>query len=284
MTRDWIALDWTTTRRRLWVMRGRDVLDETVDDGPRPADPAATLALVAGRHQGQGVPVVACGPLGPVRAPIPCTPLAGGLWRIDLGDPRIAFHAVAGLRQELPADMMQGDETRIAGFLALNPGWDGVICLTGETSRWVHVSAGEVVSFRSFLSGALVSALGAGTMLGRWLATPELDRATFSEAVADGLSRPEQVLARLWSAHAAATLDGLPPEMARARILGTLIGAELAATRPFWLGQQLAVMGEGVMPRLHVDALAAQGAPAIEADAPRMTREGLIAAWTALAA
>ncbi|HCE72343.1 MAG TPA: 2-keto-3-deoxy-galactonokinase, partial [Ruegeria sp.] len=77
----------------------------------------------------------------------------------------------------------------------------------------------------------------------------------------DGLSRPEQMLARLWSAHAAATLQGLPAGIARARILGGLIGAELAATRPFWLGQQLAVMGEGEMPRLYVDALGAQGAP-----------------------
>lgn len=283
MTSDWIALDWTTTRRRLWVMRGRDVLDEAVDDGPRPADAASILALVAGRHAGQGVPVVACGPLGPVRDMVPCAPLAGRLWQIDLGDPRVALHTVPGLKQAQPADMMQGDETRVAGFLALNPGWDGVICLVGETSRWVHVSAGEVISFRSFLFGALISAVTAGTQLGRWLTTSDLDGAAFIDAVADGLSRPEQVLARFWSAHADATLSALPPEVARARILGGLIGAELAATRPFWLGQQLAVLGEGEMPRLHVDALAAQGAPATLGDAPRMTREGLIAAWKSLA-
>lgn len=282
MTRDWIALDWTTTRRRLWVMRGRDVLEEAVEDGPRPADAASILALVAGRHRGRGVPVVACGPLGPVRDSVPCPPLAGGLWQIDLGDPHVALHAVPGLGQAQPADLMQGDETRVAGFLALNPGWDGVICLTGDTSRWVHVSAGEVVSFRSFLSGALIAALSAGTVLGRWLAGPDCDKTAFAEAVADGLSRPEQVLARLWSAHAAATMRALPSEVARARILGGLIGAELAATRPFWLGQNLAVLGEGEMAGLRVDALAAQGAPALLADGPRMTREGLIAAWVAL--
>ncbi|MCE8514040.1 2-dehydro-3-deoxygalactonokinase [Ruegeria pomeroyi] len=284
MTRDWIALDWTTTRRRLWVMRGRDVLDEAVDDGPRPADAASILALVAGRHVGQRVPVIACGPLGPVRDVVPCAPLSGGLWQIDLGDPRVVLNAVPGLAQAEPADMMQGDETRVAGFLALNPGWDGVICLTGDTSRWVHVSAGEVVSFRSFLSGAILSSLAAGTVLGRWLGAAGVDAGAFSDAVADGLSRPEQMLARLWSAHAAATLQGLPEEAARAQILGGLIGAELAATRPFWLGQQLAVMGEGQMPRLYVDALAAQGAPATQADAARMTRQGLIATWEAITA
>lgn len=284
MTRDWIALDWTATCRRVWVMRGRDVLDEIVDSGPRVAEPAAILALVAGRHGGQAVPVMACGPLGPVRDAVPCTPLSGGFWQIDLGDPRVALHAIPGLAQAKPADMMQGDETRVAGFLSLNPGWDGVICLTGESSRWVHVSAGEVISFRSFLSGSLLSALAAGTVLGRWLDAPGLDTGAFSDAVVDGLSRPEQILARLWSVHADATLQGLPAEIARARILGGLIGAELAATRPFWLGQQLAVMGEGEMPRLYVDALGAQGAAATQADAARMTRQGLIAAWDAITA
>lgn len=284
MGRDWIALDWGMTARRIWVMRGRDPLDEIVETGPRAPDRAAILSLVEGRHAGQGVPVVACGPLGPVRETVPCAPLSGGLWQIDLGDPRVVLHAVPGLAQTEPADMMQGDETRIAGFLALNSDWDGVICLTGETSRWVHVSAGEVVSFRSFLSGAMLAAMAGGTVLGRWLSAPDLDKAAFEAAVADGLSRPEQMLARLWSAHAASTLQGLPAGIARARILGGLIGAELAATRPFWLGQQLAVMGEGEMPRLYVDALGAQGAPATQADAARMTRAGLVAAWGAMTA
>ena len=48
---------------------------------------------------------------------------------------------------------MRGEETQIAGFLALNPGWDGVICLPGTHSKWAHVSAGEVVSFQTFLTG-----------------------------------------------------------------------------------------------------------------------------------
>ncbi|HCE69888.1 MAG TPA: 2-keto-3-deoxy-galactonokinase, partial [Ruegeria sp.] len=65
MGRDWIALDWGMTARRIWVMRGRDPLDEIVETGPRAPDRAAILSLVAGRHAGQGVPVVACGPLGP---------------------------------------------------------------------------------------------------------------------------------------------------------------------------------------------------------------------------
>ena len=60
-------------------------------------------------------------------------------------------------------NVMRGEETQIAGFLSLNPGFDGVICLPGTHTKWAQVSAGEVVSLRSFMTGELFALLsGAG--------------------------------------------------------------------------------------------------------------------------
>ena len=62
-------------------------------------------------------------------------------------DPRLALFIVPGLSQASPPDVMRGEETQIAGFLAAHPGFDGVLCLPGTHTKWVHLSAGEVVEF-----------------------------------------------------------------------------------------------------------------------------------------
>jgi 2-dehydro-3-deoxygalactonokinase len=73
-------------------------------------------------------------------------------------------------------------------------------------------------------------------------------------------------------------LNGLAPATARARLSGLLIGAELAAARPYWLGQHIAVIGAAALARAYVDALGQQGSPAILAGGNSMTLAGLAAA------
>jgi 2-dehydro-3-deoxygalactonokinase len=70
--------------------------------------------------------------------------------------------------------------------------------------------------------------------------------------------------------------------VARARLSGLLIGAELAAAKPYWLGQQIAVIGEGSLSKLYVDALSAQSAPATQVQAAAITLAGLAAAYRRL--
>ena len=47
--------------------------------------------------------------------------------------------------------------------------------------------------------------------------------------------------------------------VARARLSGLLIGAELSAARPYWLGNRVMVVGDGPLGALYGRALAAQG-------------------------
>jgi 2-dehydro-3-deoxygalactonokinase len=142
---------------------------------------------------------------------------------------------------------------RIAGALARRQNWDGVICLPmGDVTHWCQISAGEVVSFQSALTPALALALGAA------------ERAD-PAALADTLSRPERLSLHLRSA----TLDGAP-----AAVAGHLIGAELAAMRPYWLGQRVIVIAPGGP---YADALATQGVPVDRLDPAEAASAGLVA-------
>ena len=169
---DWIAVDWGTSRLRAWAMAAgcavlADAASERGMGGLASADfEPALLALVGGWLGQAAVPVVACGMVGArqgwVEAPyrtVPCAPLGEATVTAPARDPRLRVRVVPGLAQARPPDVMRGEETQIAGWLAARPGFDGVLCLPGSHSKWVRVSAGEVVSFQTFMTGELFAAL-----------------------------------------------------------------------------------------------------------------------------
>jgi 2-dehydro-3-deoxygalactonokinase len=203
---------------------------------------------------------------------------------IQVGGTDLNVHIIPGLRQTTPADVMRGEETQIAGFLALNDGWDGVICLPGTHTKWAQISAGEVVSFQTFMTGELFALTAEASVLRYSVGSDAWDENAFDSAVSDTLSKPEKLAARLFSIRADDLLNGTPPASLRARLSGLLIGAELAAARPYWLGTNIALIGATTQAQIYARALQSQGAPALIADAERMTLSGLTTAYRKLIA
>ena len=270
---DWIAADWGTTNLRVWAMTndGSVLAEAQSDQGmgklSRNAFEPALLDLI-GTWVAGPITVVTCGMVGArqgwaeakyARVPCPATPAA--FTRAETTNPNLSVFVIPGISQDQPADVMRGEETQIAGFLARNSGWDGVICLPGTHTKWVHVSANEVVSFQTFMTGELFAVLSEQTVLRHSLVGDGWDDDAFAAAVNDTLSRPERVAANLFSVRADSLLHDLSPDVARARLSGLLIGLELAGARPYWLGQQIAVIGAGRISTLYVKALGLQGAP-----------------------
>lgn len=287
---DWIAVDWGTSHLRAWAMTasGTVLADAASDDGMSSLDPGGfepALRRLIDPWRSGPVQVIACGMVGSRQgwaeapyAAVPCAALPAPLIPVQTRDPDLSAWIVPGLKQTAPPDVMRGEETQIAGFLSLNPGWDGVICLPGTHSKWAEVSAGEVVSFQTFMTGELFALLGDRSVLRHSIDPDGWDDAAFAEALTDTIARPEKLAARLFTLRADHLLSGASGATARARLSGLLIGAELAAARPYWLGRQLAVIGAPALAASYVAALAAQGAPAAQARADRMTLAGLTAA------
>lgn len=291
-TATWIAVDWGTSNLRIWAMAGSEVLVRAQSPhgmGTLTRDQfGPTLeALIADWPITPDTPVIACGMVGarqgwaeaPYRT-LPCTPHDSVLIRVENNSRPV--HIIPGLKQPVPADVMRGEETQIAGFLALNPGWDGVICLPGTHSKWVHISAGEVISFQTFMTGEMFALLQDHSVLRHSLHGDGIDDAAFDAALDETLSRPEKLAAKLFAIRAGDLLDGTSGAINRARLSGALIGAELAAAKSYWLGQQIALIGAAAQSNLYARALQTQGAPATVADAERMTLAGLTAAFRAV--
>ncbi|MBO9446840.1 2-dehydro-3-deoxygalactonokinase [Ruegeria sp. R14_0] len=286
MTTEWIAVDWGTSHLRVWAMRGETVLDQAQSDRGmarlrKEAFEPALLDLVGGWLGAEPVDVIACGMVGArqgwVEAPyaaVPSAPLPDAPIRVPGTDPRIRAFVVPGIKQNTPPDVMRGEETQIAGFLAGRSNWDGVICLPGTHSKWVQISAGEVVSFRTFMTGEMFELLSDQSVL-KHSVSDGWDADAFADAVADALSKPEQLAARLFGLRAADLLHDQDKGTARAKLSGMLIGAELAATRPYWLGQQLAIIGAEEISQIYAGALQLQGALVDTVNATQCTLAGL---------
>ncbi|MFL4470542.1 2-dehydro-3-deoxygalactonokinase [Tateyamaria armeniaca] len=282
----WIAVDWGTSHLRAWLMdRSGAVIERRQSDAgmgtlDRDGFEPALRALVG---DALPAPVLACGMVGSRQgwaeapyATAPCPP-PGAAQAVQV--PGLDVRILPGVKQPRPADVMRGEETQIAGYLATHPGFDGVICLPGTHTKWVHISAGEIVSFRTAMTGEMFSLLSTQSVLRHSMGTG-WDAASFDAGVDQAISKPEALAASLFSLRAEGLLAGLNPDAARARLSGLLIGAELAAMRPYWLGQQVALIGAESLSRAYADALAVQSVPCHSAGVEDMTLAGLTAAWT----
>lgn len=288
ITPTWIAVDWGTSNLRAWAMDGKRVLAQAEsDDGmgklTREGFEPALLRLVGPWLERGPVPVYACGMVGsrqgwveaPYRA-VPCTPLdPAAQVAAPTTDPRLNVHIAPGLKQTSPADVMRGEETQIAGALSLMPGYDGILCLPGTHSKWAQISAGEVVSFQTFMTGEMFALLSTASVLRHGLQGDGWDDTAFDAAVSDALSRPERLGARLFSLRAEGLIAGLTPAAARARLSGLLIGTELAAARPYWLGQRVTLVGASRLSNAYARALKAQGVDAHSLSVTDCTLAGL---------
>lgn len=286
MNTEWIAADWGTSHLRVWAMQGATVLDCAKSDNGMARIgtgrfQTALMELVENWLKDGPIDVIACGMVGArqgwVEAPystVPSQPLPQVPVRVPSTDPRIRAFVIPGLKQLTPPDVMRGEETQIAGFLGTRQNWDGVLCLPGTHTKWVQVSAGEIVSFRTLMTGEIFDLLSAQSVL-RHSIGEGWDEDAFADAVADTLSKPEQLAARLFGLRAADLLHDQDKDIARARLSGLLIGAELAATRPYWLGQQLAIIGADAVSRVYAAALRQQGAFVETANATEATLAGL---------
>ncbi|CUH75660.1 2-keto-3-deoxy-galactonokinase [Tritonibacter multivorans] len=255
--RTWIALDADHSPWRAWVMGGGEPTSHLVSD----MSEAARLA--------PGAEVLVSGLPGTPGATVPEKPA-----RLKpLRGSQQGLLATPTLTQKAPAGVLAAATLRIDAFLSLNPDWDGVLCLPGASTHWVQISAEEVVSFQSFATVQLVQGFLGATSA----AAP--DPASLRAQSEDVMSRPERLAARLSEAQTGLQLGHLTAEIAAGQIWGACLGAELAAARPYWLGQNLAVIAPAALEAPYCAAIEHQGLPVTRADEARLTRLGFERAW-----
>jgi 2-dehydro-3-deoxygalactonokinase len=294
----WIAVDWGTSNLRVWGLDsdGQVIAEASSDKGMARLDRTgfepALLELVDGwlRHDRQ-TPVIACGMVGArqgwVEVPYrhaPCQPvLFDVIGSPATHDPRLRVIILAGIKQLEPADVMRGEETQIAGILLGEPRFEGVLCLPGTHTKWVRISAGEIVHFTTFMTGELFNLLSLHSVLRHSLDGAGWNAVEFTSIIRSVIAEPASFTARLFSVRAETLVWGLDAATANARLSGLLIGAELVAAKTCWLEQDVTIVGNGVQSERYAEGLRTLGRSPRVLDATDVTLAGLKSAYLQIA-
>ncbi len=293
-TADWIAVDWGTSNLRVWMM-GSDGLPFAQDSSDKgmaglacDAFEPALLELIAPYLASDRVTQVVCAGMvgareGWLEAPYVATPCAPPSGQAAVSphstDPRLSVHILPGVKQMSPPDVMRGEETQIAGLLRSQPEFDGILCLPGTHTKWVHISAGEIVSFQTCMTGEMFALLSGRSVLCRSVTNAGWDQDSFLTAVTNAMDRPQAFAAQLFGIRAAGLLLDTPVNAGRSRLSGLLIGLELAGVRSYWLGRHVAILGADAVATHYRTALAEQGIQAEMLEITNLTLAGLTTAY-----
>jgi 2-dehydro-3-deoxygalactonokinase len=295
---NWIAADWGTTHLRVWSMsQSNEILDHRQSENGMgklvsSQFEVALLDLVEDCLQpGRQTPVVICGMAGArqgwIEAPYlttPCPPPALSEATVVPGtDPRLDVRILPGVRQMTPADVMRGEETQIAGFLSLEPEFEGRLCLPGTHTKWVELKKGTIRSFSTYMTGELFNLLSKQSVLRHGIAQAELDQNAFQTAIRDINSAPATLTEELFRIRAEGLLSGLSPAAAYSRLSGLLIGAELAAVkRGAAPNEQIVILGSDRIAAAYELGLTTLGLPSKCLPAEDITLRGLTLAYSSL--
>ncbi|QDG75858.1 2-dehydro-3-deoxygalactonokinase [Labrenzia sp. PHM005] len=290
----WIAADWGTTNLRIWALGADDcpIVHRSSEKGMGALTPdqfeAALLELVEDcLTAGRTTPIIVCGMAGSRQgwseAPYktaPCPPPGiHDATTVATDDPRLDVRILPGIKQMSPADVMRGEETQIAGFLASRPNFEGLLCLPGTHTKWAALESGVITRFRTSMTGEVYALLRKQSVLRHGLSTEALDETAFTEAVLEMAQHPERLTGELFGIRASGLVDNLSPQAASGRLSGLLIGAELAAMAPIFDLRQTAILGSDTIAKAYATALTALEHKSDPLDADTLTLTGLTLAY-----
>jgi 2-dehydro-3-deoxygalactonokinase len=280
-----IGLDWGTSRLRAYLF---DAAGTVIAAKAHPwgvlampdSDFGAAYAAITGPWEkvAPGVAVIAAGMIGStegwVRAPyVPCPAgpreLGAALVETKVGNGRL--FVIPGVDQHAPqSDVMRGEETQIAGALALRPelAAGATLILPGTHAKWAAVHDGRIVSFTTYMTGELFALLRDHSILGRparkAAAQGETNRVVAWEAFDRGVATARDSGTRGIAPVLFGTRSLVLHEELRARdsldyLSGLLIGDELRSALS-GIPQQPALIGEEALCERYARALQSFGA------------------------
>ncbi|MGH8180611.1 MAG: 2-dehydro-3-deoxygalactonokinase [Steroidobacteraceae bacterium] len=301
----YIAGDWGTSRLRLSLCLDDRVVETRQGPGIGALrEPAAEAlrALLAGWRDTHGpLPIMLCGMAGSrngwretpyLPCPANLRALGGAATRFEADGAPVAIMPGLSCTSRLGApDVMRGEETQIAGALALHPELGTsrhLLCLPGTHSKWACVEDGQVRDFLTALTGELFALLRDGSTLTRAArsgADGQAAAASDHNGFESGLDAAAalgsaSLLHALFAVRSRQLLEGRSHDWALAYLSGLLIGADVRGALPLFDGSvQVMLIGDGALNHRYKQALRREGIPASCLDGEQCALAGLRTLW-----
>ncbi len=277
-----LAIDWGSSTVRAWrlgpdgAVQGEHRLSVPLAT-TAPAELRAILGRLRAELRADGLPALACGMIGSaqglIEAPyVPCPADLGALPErlVEVG----GLYVVPGLVGDGPSgqpDVIRGEETQLLGVLG--GGCEGLVCLPGTHSKWVHATGLRVDRFATSLTGELRAAVLSEGLIASVAVGAAEDLAAFSEGRATA-AQPGGLLHHLFAARSRVLQGWMTGAQVASWTSGLLVGHEIVAMEQiFGIDRPVLVVGEPVVAERYASAI---GPRATVVDGGAAARQGLL--------
>jgi len=242
----WIAIDWGTSFFRAYLIENDQVLDSIhTKDGMKFLEKVSfekTLVklIEPWLENNYKIEVLASGMVGSkqgwIEAPYQKTPC--NLNRIEfisptIKDNRFSLKIFSGISQSNKPDVMRGEETQIAGFMYDNPKFNGSICLPGTHSKWVKIENGNIINFKTYMTGELFEIISKNSVLIHSVTSNKIKKNELIKAVDEIFEKPEIFGNALFQLRADDLINSRGSEIYKSKLSGYLLGLELLGSLEF---------------------------------------------------
>jgi len=209
-------------------------------------------------HQNYSIEILASGMVGSkqgwMEAPYQKTPC--NLNNIEfispnVRDKRFSFKIFSGISQINEPDVMRGEETQIAGFLYDNPNFSGSICLPGSHSKWVKIENGNIINFKTFMTGELFEIISKNSILIHSVTSNKILKNELNKGVNEILKNPEIFGNALFQLRADDLINSRGSEIYKSKLSGYLLGLEFLGSLEFWKKKDVVLIGNADLIELY---------------------------------
>ena len=260
----WIAVDWGTTSFRAYLMVNNDVLENVeTNDGMKFVQNQhfenTLVSLIEPwlDHKNK-IEILASGMVGSkqgwIEAPYQKTPC--NLNNIQFISPsvkdnRFYLKIFSGISQDNTPDVMRGEETQIAGFLYDNPNFNGSICLPGTHSKWVNIENGNIINFKTFMTGELFEIISKNSILIHSVTSNKVLKNELKMAVDEIFNNPEIFGNALFQLRADDLINSKGSKVYKSKLSGYLLGLELVGSLELWKKKDVILIGNPDLTELY---------------------------------
>ena len=272
-TEGFIAVDWGTTNRRAYLIDASGKCVEEFEDAkgalsvPKGEFPAAAAEI---RTRLGDLPMLLAGMAGSNRgwidAPyLPCPAAIDDLVKnLVWAGEREAIIPGLSYVGDGRADVMRGEEVQLLGAIATGevPA-DALVCHPGTHNKWVVIEGGQIVSFRTVMTGELFNLLKQHSIIGDLLQGEVAVNEAFQRGAAHGIEN-EDLQSELFAIRARWLLGKAESEACASYASGLLIGSDVKIGLTDH--KHVRVMGRPALTRLYAAAIERAGGRPVELD------------------
>ena len=266
-----LAVDWGTTNRRVYEIRGDEVVRTERDDRGVTSVHDFPAEIAAIRARFGDLPILLAGMVGSSIGwqVAPYVPTPAGIEALAANAMPVAdrIWIVPGVsvNQNGRGDVMRGEEVQLLGAVAagLAPA-DALLVQPGTHCKWVRMTGGIITGFTTAMTGELFALVRSHGILSSQLGAQVTPDVAFREGVAEGTRR--DLAASLFGVRAAKLLGLRDDADAASYVSGLLIGSDVAARLAETTHDTTYVLADASLGALYVAAIETQGRPTILVD------------------